>query len=139
MEPRITPPPDFRYSGRTEATLGGEVELDVVGESFRQDALWRLVGGRRAQPVRQPVVAVLEPEDNEYDENAVAVLIDDQHVGYLSRANAARYRPGVEALRERVGTVALHGVIVGGGEGPQGLGLLGVVLRHDPADFGLTP
>lgn len=137
MEPRITPPPDFRYSGRTDATLGGEVELDVVGESFRQDALWRLVGGRRAVPVRQPVVAVLAPEDNEYDENAVAVLIDDQPVGYLSRANAARYRPGVEALRRRLGTVALHGVILGGGEGPRGLGRLGVVLRHDPADFGV--
>ncbi len=134
----VTPPPDFRYSGRTAATLGGEVPLDVVGESYRQDTLWRLVGGRRPEPVRQEVVAVLLPEDNEHDANAVSVLIDDQLVGYLSRGDAARYRPGVETLIERIGAVALRGVILGSGQQPDGLGRLGVVLRHDPADFGVS-
>ena len=134
----VTPPPDYRYSGRREATLGGGVPLDVVGESYRQGALWRLVGGRRPQPVRQEIVAVLLPEDNEHDANAIAVLIDDQLVGYLARADAARYRPGVEALIERVGVVALTGVILGSGQQPDGLGMLGVVLRHEPADFGVV-
>lgn len=135
--PAVTPPPDFTYSGRTPATLGGDVPLDVVGESYRQATLWRLVGGRRPEPVRQEVVAVLRPEDNEHDANAVAVLIDDQLVGYLSRGDAARYRPGVEALVERVGVVAVPGAILGSGQQPEGLGMLGVVLRHDPGDFGI--
>jgi len=137
-EPRITAPPDFRYSGRVAATLAGDVTLDVVGESFRQDTLWRLVGGRRPAPVREAIVATLVPEDNEYDENAVSVLIDGQPVGYLSRANAARYRKGVEALIRQHGLVALRGVILGGGQRPDGLGPLGVVLEHDPADFGVV-
>jgi hypothetical protein len=133
--PSVTPPPDYRYSGRTTATLGGDTPLDVVGESYRQDVLWRLLGGRRPQPVREEIVAVLLPEDNEHDTNAVAVLIDDRIVGYLRRADAARYRPGIEALVERLGVVALPGVILGSGQQPEGLGMLGVVLRHDPADF----
>jgi hypothetical protein len=136
--PAVTPPPDFRYSGRLAATLGGDVPLHVVGESYRQDTLWRLAGGRRPEPVRQEIVAVLLPEDNEHDANAVAVLIDDQLVGYLARADAARYRPGVEALIDRLGVVALPGVILGSGQQPDGLGLLGVVLRHDPVDFGIA-
>ena len=135
--PRITPPPDFSYSDRTQPTLGGETALDVVGESYRQGTLWRLVGGRRSQPVRREIVAVLQPEENEHDANAVAVLIDDQLVGYLSRHDAARYRPGVEALIRRDGRVALAGAVLGAGQQPDGLGRLGVVLRHDPADFGL--
>jgi hypothetical protein len=135
--PAITPPPDFRFSGRTAATLGGEVPLDVVGESYRQDTLWRLVGGRRPEPLRQEIVAVLLPEDNEHDANAVSVLIDGQLVGYLSRGDAARYRPGVDTLIERIGVVALPGLILGSGQQPEGLGRLGVVLRHDPADFGV--
>jgi hypothetical protein len=136
--PRITAPPDYRYSGHLAPTLGGDVRLDVVGESYRQDTLWRLIGGRRAEPVRLAIVAVLEPEENEYDANAVRVLVDDRLVGYLSRANAARYRPGVEALVARDGLVALAGVITGGGQRPDGLGRLGVILEHDPADFGVT-
>lgn len=134
--PTITAPPDFTYSGRTIATLGGDVPLEVVGESYRQDTLWRLVGGRRPRPVREEIVAVLRPDDdNEYDANAVAVLIDDQLVGYLSRGDAARYRPGIEAVIARLGVVALRGAILGSGQHPDGLGQLGVVLRHDPADF----
>lgn len=60
-------------------------------------------------------------------------------VGYLSRADAAAYLPGLQLLvRSNPGRfVALNGVIVGGGERPDGLGLLGVFLDHDPADFGL--
>jgi hypothetical protein len=135
--PRITPPPDFSYSGRTEPTLGGATALAVVGESYRQGTLWRLVGGRRAQPVRREIVAILQPVENEHDANAVAVLIDDQLGGYLSRPDAARYRSAVEALIRRDGRVGLAGAILGAGQQSDGLGRLGVVLRHEPADFGL--
>jgi hypothetical protein len=118
---------------------GGDETLQVVGESYRQDALWRLVGGIRAEEVRQPVVAELRPEpDNPVDENAVAVLIDGQLVGYLSRDDAHLYLPGIRRLIAAEGAVHLDGWICGGGPRADGLGRLGVFLDHDPADFGIA-
>jgi hypothetical protein len=122
------------------ATYGGHETLEVVGESHYQHALWQIIGHAysRANPVRYDVVALLIPEpDNPYDANAVRVVVDEFLVGYLSRSDAARYQPSV--LRLMQGTAALVGLrgqIVGRG-GDDGLGLLGVFLDHDPADFGL--
>jgi hypothetical protein len=118
----------------------GNETLEVVGESHYQDALWRIVGGVRAERVRAEIHAVLMPEpDNAYDVNAIKVLISGYLVGRLSRADAAVYLPGLLLLmRSNPGRfVALNGVIVGGGERSDGLGMLGVFLDHDPADFGL--
>jgi hypothetical protein len=83
----------------------------------------------------------LVPEtDNPYDVNAVSVWVDGLKVGYLSRDDARRYRPGLLALQREYGMpIALPGVIVGGGMRADGPGRLGVFLRHDPADFGLQP
>jgi hypothetical protein len=120
----------------------GDETLEVVGESHYQNALWRIVGGVRQEHVHHEVHAVLMPEpDNAYDPNAIKVLIDGNLVGYLSREDAAAYRPGLLLLmKSNPGTlIALHGVIVGGGERPDGLGRLGVFLDHDPADFGILP
>jgi hypothetical protein len=120
--------------------LAGSETLEVVGESFHQDNLWRLVGGKTTEPVREEIQAVLLAEtNNRHDANAISVWIDDLHVGYLSRENAAAYRPGLLRLQTRRGRVALSGVIVGGGERDHGLGFLGVFLSHDRADFGLAP
>lgn len=145
-------------SGRTDATsshkkpvtvsdskryqlLGGGVDLNVVGESFRQENLWRQVGRRHhlEDRVRVDVCAVLEPETgNPHDPNAVSVWVDDHKVGYLSRDDARQYRPGLLTLQREYGRpIALHGVIAGGGIREDGPGLLGVFLDHDPADFGL--
>jgi HIRAN domain len=120
----------------------GDETLEVVGESHYQDALWRIVGGVREEHVRHEIHAVLMPEpDNAYDPNAIRVLVDGSVVGYLSREDAAAYRPGLLLLmKTNPGTlIALNGVIVGGGERPDGLGRLGVFLDHDPADFGIRP
>jgi hypothetical protein len=126
-----------------EATLyGGDEPLEVVGESHYQDALWRIVGGRRRDPVRHETEAVLEPDlDNPYDPNAIKVLVQGDLVGYLSREDAAAYRPGLLRLMETsaTGRVALDAAIVGGGPRSDGIGFLGVFLDHDPADFGLAP
>jgi hypothetical protein len=122
------------------AVLDGNDDLEVVGESYYQENLWRLVGPRWPdERVRHPVYAVLIAEDdNPYDANAVAVWVQGQKVGHLSRADARRYRPGLLSLQRRYGQpVALNGVIVGGGIREDGPGRLGVFLRHDPADFGL--
>jgi hypothetical protein len=118
----------------------GNETLEVVGESYCQDALWHFVGGRSSDPVRAEIVAVLVPtSDNEYDPNAVEVRINNERVGYLSRSDAVAYRPGLLALMatEKM-LIGLHGVIVGGGPRSDGIGYLGVFLDHDPADFGLA-
>jgi rubrerythrin len=114
---------------------GGSEPLDVVGESFYQDALWRLAGGRTSEPVECAIRAVLEPEpSNKRDSNAIMVRIDGHCVGYLSRHDAAAYLPGLNTLREQ-GPVELAGLIVGGGPRRDGIGFLGVFLDHDPRHF----
>jgi rubrerythrin len=127
--------------GSVDATLyPGDETLEVVGESYRQDTLWAVVGGFRTDPVRHRTHALLVPEyDNPHDTNAIQVLIGGERVGYLSRDDAAEYRPGLQALMRKStnGLVALDAVIVGGGPRPDGVGRLGVFLDHDPADFGI--
>ena len=128
--------------GAQVALLGGGEDLEVVGESFYQSNLWHLARARPGEErVREDIYAVLVAEDdNPYDANAVAVWIDGLKVGYLSRENAQRYRPGLLAQQEARGMpIALAGVIAGGGIRSAGPGMLGVFLNHDPEDFGLRP
>jgi hypothetical protein len=95
----------------------GREDLEVVGEASYQDNLWRIVGGRHSPDgrVREEAYAVLAAEpDNPYDANAVAVWIQGLKVGYLSREDARRYRPGLLALEQQHGKpIALAGVIAG--------------------------
>jgi hypothetical protein len=125
-----------------EVTLvTGDESLDVVGESYRQDALWLIVGGNTTEHVRHDVVAILTPETkNPKDANAISVWVDGSLVGFLSREDAERYRPGLIALCQRHRRpVALRGHIIGGGLREDGqIGYLGVFLDHDPAEFGLV-
>jgi hypothetical protein len=75
----------------------GREDLEVVGEASYQDNLWRVVGGGGSSNdrVRVEVSAVLVAEtDNPYDANAVSVWVQGLRVGYLSREDARRYRPG---------------------------------------------
>jgi hypothetical protein len=125
----------------TASVLGGHDDLEVVGELAYQTALWRQSGGTIGDKIRCDIVAVLFPEPaNPYDPNAIAVVIDGQVVGYLPRATAQEYRPGLQSLMSmHGGYVALRGVIVGGGHYADGPGRLGVWLDHDPADFGVQP
>lgn len=119
----------------------GDQTLEVVGESHYQDTLWRIVGGRGRERVRYQTIAVLAPElENPYDRNAVQVLIGGELVGYLSREDAAAYRPGLVRLigNSVDGRVALEAAICGGGNRADGLGRLGVFLHHNPTDFGLA-
>jgi len=135
--------PTWMRSGMEFYVSEGGAHLDVVGESYRQENLWQLVGGRRnpEERVRMAVLAVLVPENNNpYDPNAVSVWIDGLKVGYLSREDAKSYRPRILALQQEHGMpLALRGVIVGGGMREDGPGKLGVFLRHDSAEFGLQP
>jgi tetratricopeptide (TPR) repeat protein len=119
--------------------LDGQDDLEVVGESAYQDVLWRLCGGTVGERVRCGITAVLAPEPaNPYDPNAIAVQIDGEVVGYLRRATAQEYLPGLKRLMSlRGGYIALRGVIVGGGHYDDGPGRLGVWLEHDTVAFGI--
>lgn len=129
-----------RVLNRTPRPDGPEHQIEP-GESYRQDDLWHLVGGFSADRIRCDVTAVLVPEpENLHDPNAIKVLIDGRHVGYLSREDAVIYLPGLRRLTaSHSSPIALSGQIVGGGQREDGLGMLGVFLDHDPADFGLRP
>jgi hypothetical protein len=136
-----TLPPSRSSPPSLEVVLyGGSHDLEVVGESHYQDALWRAVGRRSTDRVRKEIQAVLVAEtDNPYDANAISVWIDGQRVGYLAREDAEAYRPGLLALQAKEGkSISLLGVIVGGGIREDGPGYLGVWMSHDPADFGLA-
>jgi hypothetical protein len=77
----------------------GDGWMAVVGESFHLEALDRVTGGgvgeheRTAQLVREP--------DNVHDCNAIKVVVEGEHVGYLSRENAERFRGGLDAAGGR--------------------------------------
>ena len=118
----------------TVSLLNGQDDLEVVGELAYQAALWRLCGGTLGDRVRCDIVAVLVPDPtNPYDANAIAVQIDGQVVGYLSRATAQDYLPGLQRLMAaRGGYIALRGVIVGGGYYDDGPGLARGVAGTQP-------
>jgi hypothetical protein len=119
--------------------LDGDEDLEVVGESNYQAALWGICGGRLGQRVRYPIVAVLVPEpDNSYDSHAIAVFVEGRVVGYLDRQTAALYVRNLQELMASLGAhIGLKGVVVGGGQYDDGPGRLGVWLEHDPSDFGI--
>jgi hypothetical protein len=136
--------PAWMREGIEPYPLGGHESLEVVGESFRQIELRRLTGfrpvGERVPSVKIRAALVAENGNSE-DPDAVAVWIKDPQgvyllVGYLSREAARLYRPGLLAQERSIGRpVALAGVITGGGMRADGPGMLGVFLRHNPADF----
>lgn len=120
--------------------LGGDDDLEVVGESFYQDALWALSGASPGgDRTRVEIIAVLVPEPtNPHDSNAIGIHIEGRLVGYLARQTAQEYFPGLRrVMAERGRYIALNGVIVGGGYYDDGPGRLGVWLEHDPVDFGV--
>jgi hypothetical protein len=109
---------------------GGDV-VDVVGESHYQDALEAITGGRTEEGVDCERWAYLLPEpDNPYDRNAVAVSIDGQTVGYLSRSDAAAYLPFLTQLWSRYGLRSVCRASIRGGwqRGEGDFGFFGVKL-----------
>ena len=122
-------------SATPKALFGGSEDLEVVGESFYQEALRTIVGPTN-EHLRIPVTATLVAEvDNQYDANAISVWVSGLKVGHLSRVDAAMFRTGLLNLQQKVGgAIALPGSIVGGGEGRQ---FYGVFLNYAAAAFGL--
>lgn len=84
-----------RESSSREIRLHGDgsFDLEVVGESYRQDNFIRLFGQPKASGVNAFVTAcmILE-QSNRFDRNAVRIEVEQLHVGYLSRSDAAHFR-----------------------------------------------
>lgn len=111
----------------------GSHDLEIVGESNYQEALWRVVGGQSSERVRFDVLAVVATEpDNPYDPNAISVWIDGRKVGYFCREDAQAYQAGLVKLNEENRAhVALNGVVTGGGLREDGrLGFLAPVIHE---------
>ncbi len=100
-----------RLTGDREVTAAvfngsknGDFDLEVVGESHYQDALWRAVGSISddQENVRSEFTAALVPEpDNPHDRNAIAIHIEGRQVGHLSRSDARRYRAVFQKLQDQ--------------------------------------
>jgi HIRAN domain len=114
----------------TVVVLGGGFEVRVVGESYYQDALTAIVGGKRPESVRIPTQATLVPEsDNPYDPNAVAVYIAARKVGHLPRLAAEAFAPVGRRLAEHRQVGACSATITGGWDRGDGdTGHFGVIL-----------
>jgi hypothetical protein len=98
-----------------EVTGPGAFAVDVVGVSQYQRVL------EAAAEEGAVVEATLVLEDsNPYDDQAVAVQIDGQRAGYLSRANARLYRADLAAAGAERTTVRCKAKIVGGFETKDG-------------------
>jgi hypothetical protein len=103
--------------------------LSVVGESFYQEALHTVAGGRAFGydfDEHYPVTVVLFPEpENPHDTNAVRidVLQRDRSlkVGYLSREVAKAYQPILLELRKKGSLGTCPGHVTGGGQKYYGI------------------
>jgi hypothetical protein len=96
-----------RLRSKSTQTTSRAVELPggdlvaIVGEANYQPAIARACGSTTWEYVRCEIgqITVVPEHGNQHDPNAVAVFIDSEKVGYLSRSDALDYRPAMDALR----------------------------------------
>lgn len=99
-------------------------DVRVKGTSYRQSVLSEICGGTCKEGYQKYCRATLLFEDhNAHDPNAVAVLIDEKHVGYLPRDYAPKYRAHFKQPRNEC-----DAKIDGGFEDRPEIGYFGVLL-----------
>jgi HIRAN domain len=106
----------------------GGNQIRVVGESYYEDNLDQVCGGRTDEGHDYDCMAVLVAEPtNPYDPNAVAVYVDGRMVGHLPRDAAKAYQPIARRLGGHYGACTAN--IRGGWDrGGGDTGHYGVVL-----------
>ena len=106
----------------------GSYRCIVVGESFHQDDLERIAGGRTERGANFDCAGVLCAEpDNPYDRNAVCLYINGCKVGHLPRDIAPEFRAALAASGYAM--AACRARIVGGWyRAPDDSGSFGVKL-----------
>jgi hypothetical protein len=138
-------PPQFTEVRLRLVPLPDEGRLNVVGESYYQEALKLVTGGRVSGATFDdhiPVVAVLVPEpENPWDENAVRVdvLMGNRSlkVGYLSSGWAEDYQPELLKLRTEGALGTCPARVTGGGKKYYGIYLH--IARPDELGPGRDP
>lgn len=78
----------------------GYPSQEVVGESFYENALRRIVNQVDGDEVMIPVDLVHTP-DNKWDKNAIAIISTAGQIASLPKADAARYAPILRQLQQR--------------------------------------
>lgn len=117
------------------------VEIRVVGESYRQDALCSVAGPKEVQAKQTLVGAVLRCEPtNEHDRDAVRVEVMGQVLGYVAREPAALLSAAIQ--RCCGGALEVKGLIVGGWVDDYSEGQYGVrvwLTLGDTTRLGVAP
>ena len=99
----------------------GTYDVDVVAESYYQEALESICGGRTEDSQRLEVEAFLVPEsDNPDDSEAVRIEIQDQTVGYLDRETAHSFRERMAEIGLTPAAAKCGAIIVGGWDRSDG-------------------
>ena len=105
----------------------GCYDFEIVGESFYQGALLRIVGQKTEEEAQHECTATLVLDDrNPHDRNAVAVFIDGHKVGHLSREDARDFRQSIAHIGLR--QAKCSAVINGGWKRRKSEGSFGVML-----------
>lgn len=93
------PTPRAPSHGPIRLAGSGDYDQEVVGESFNQDALDELCGGKCEDGHDVECDATLQPEPhNPYDKNAVAIVIRGKKVAHLSREDAVSFHRDMKRL-----------------------------------------
>jgi hypothetical protein len=128
---------------REEAAADGDelVEIEVVGESYRQEAIERIAGPKAPEGKQTPVGVTFRCEPtNEHDRNAIRVEVLGQLVGYVARDVAERLSPAL--LRQAGGALEGRGLVVGGWREANSEGSYGVrawITVEEATRLGLAP
>ena len=114
----------------------GAFDFEVVGESNYQGAISKLAGVHGTDGANLHCVASLIPENlNRHDPKAVAVKIQGEVIGYLSRDDARSFRRRLAQKKFSGATTTCDACIVGGGIRKSGERLFyGVRLDIKPFD-----
>lgn len=103
-----------------------------MGEASYQEALCRICGRYDWSDTRFDCTAVVIPDPaNPYDSNAVAIQVNAEHVGYLSRGDALDYQPAVQAFAAQAKVIVANAVIAGRGPESETRNL-GIFLKLPP-------
>jgi hypothetical protein len=99
--------------------------ISAVGESNYLDELNEILRSTPKHKGRYETIATLSPEpSNPHDPNAIRILIGDKPVGYLSRADAKRFRKSHSAAIASEQIIQCRARLTGGTDEKPNIGVL---------------
>jgi hypothetical protein len=115
-------------------------EVNVVGESYYQDALEAVAGGRNpfGTRIRLLTVILARESDNPYDANAVRVEAGGATLAHLSRDDAPRFHALLDRLAHKGVPATCRAVLTGGwdrGNGDRGTIGIKILTGRRPKEW----